>query len=165
MTNPIFLSKTAGREYFYIEQQGEFILYFVSGGKRNFITTLFTSLDSLIAYYLFLTEQDKVSSKVLVLACAILTSRQRPRSIESAIRKAYIVTGIKQGLKEGKVIFSFVKTDSTKRIAKGTNNLDMIPATKRPTGSSTKKSNPLQVRYYDLEKQSFRSFLASNILY
>lgn len=165
MTSSIFLSKTADREFYYMEQDNEFILYFIQDGHRNIITTLFTSLTDLISFYLFTTKQDTVNNKVLNLASVIITSRQRPRSIESAIRKAHIVFGVKEAMKKEEVIFSFVKTDSTKRIARGTNNLELIPTGKQPTKTSTKKVNPLQIRYYDLEKQSYRSFLASNILY
>ena len=167
MTNSIFLSKIAGREFFYIEQDGEFILYFLENGQRNFFSTgLFNSLESLISYYLFVTKQDSVNNKVLVLAVAIIESKSRPRSIESAIRKALIVFGVKEAMKKEEVIFSFVKVSTgEKRIARGTTNLDLIPADKRPTGSSTRKPNPLKISYFDIERNNYRSYLASNILY
>jgi len=153
------------REFYYLEQDGEFILYFLDADqKRNFYPTLFTSLESVIEFYLFATKQEVVTKKVLALASVIITSRQRPRSIESAIIKALKVLAIKEGMKEGEVIFSFCKTDGSKRIARGTTSLDLIPIEKHPKGSDRKR-NPLQIYFYDVQANAAKSFLASNILY
>jgi len=153
------------REFYYLEQDGEFILYFLQDGKRNFYPTLFTSLTDLIAYYLFATSQEVPAEKVLFLASVIITSRQRPRSIESAIIKALKVEAIREAMKEGTVIFSFCKTNGVKRVAKGTTNFNLIPTEKQPKGDSTRKKNPLQIYFYDVAANASKSFLASNIIY
>ena len=168
MTSPILLSldRLTEREFFYIEQEGEFILYFIDrAGKRNFYPTLFTSLESVIEFYLFVTKQEAVSDKVLSLACTIITSRQRPRSIESAIIKAFQVDAIQQAMKTETVNFCYLTTSGSKRQAKGSNCINLIPTDKIPTGDSSKKKNPLQIRYFDFERNAYRSFLASNIIY
>lgn len=62
----------------------------------------------------------------------------------------------------GEVEFSYQKKDGTIRNAKGTLNMTEIPAEHIPTGDYT--SNPLQFRYFDTEKQAWRSFKVENLI-
>ena len=69
-------------------------------------------------------------------------------------------------LKEGIVEFEFVKKDGTVRSAKGTLEPSLLPPAK-PAGDSEvapRKKNESIFVYYDLEKNSFRSFVKESFL-
>ena len=70
-------------------------------------------------------------------------------------------------LKEGIVEFEFIKKDGTVRSAKGTLEPSLLPPPK-PEGDSEvaapRKKNESVFVYYDLEKNSFRSFVKESFL-
>lgn len=70
-------------------------------------------------------------------------------------------------LKEGIVEFEFIKKDGTVRSAKGTLEPSLLPPAK-PAGDSEvaapRKKNENVFVYYDLEKNSFRSFVKASFL-
>ena len=69
-------------------------------------------------------------------------------------------------LKEGIVEFEFIKKDGTVRSAKGTLEPSLLPPPK-PAGDSEvapRKKNDNVFVYYDLEKNSFRSFVKESFL-
>lgn len=68
-------------------------------------------------------------------------------------------------LSHGKVYFSYYKVHYYTRAAVGTTNPELIPEDKLPKGtSSSRKANPGIVKYYDLEKQAWRSFVFENLI-
>lgn len=68
-------------------------------------------------------------------------------------------------LKEGIVEFEFIKKDGTVRNAKGTLDPTHLPPAKLVDGDSvTRKKNESIFVYYDLEKNSFRSFVKESFL-
>ena len=69
-------------------------------------------------------------------------------------------------LHEGIVEFEFIKKDGTVRSAKGTLESSLLPPAK-PAGDSEvtpRKKNDSVFVYYDLEKNSFRSFVKESFL-
>lgn len=69
-------------------------------------------------------------------------------------------------LKEGIVEFEFIKKDGTVRSAKGTLEPSLLPPAK-PAGDSEvapRKKNDSVFVYYDMEKNSFRSFVKTSFL-
>ncbi len=82
-----------------------------------------------------------------------------------AQRHAWKVQRIKEQLKTGTTSFAFVKK-STGQLSNrvGTTNLRTIPTDKHPNGRGTsKKINPLVIRFFDLDKKSWRSFSAETL--
>lgn len=73
------------------------------------------------------------------------------------------VQQIKETLKSGVVSFKYIKKDGTERIASGTRNMDFIKAQgAEPNGRGTEKIGV--ITYYDLEKESWRSFIADSFV-
>ena len=54
--------------------------------------------------------------------------------------------------------FKFTKKDGTEREARGTLMSDMIPESMQPSGTQTWESPEDIVKYYDLDKEGWRSF-------
>ena len=54
--------------------------------------------------------------------------------------------------------FKFTKKDGTEREARGTLNFDMIPAESTPKGTQTWKDPEDIIKYWDLDKEAWRSF-------
>lgn len=68
-------------------------------------------------------------------------------------------------LSQGKVYFGYYKVHYYTRAAVGTTNPELIPEDKLPKGTgSSRKANPGIVKYYDLEKQAWRSFVFENLI-
>lgn len=68
-------------------------------------------------------------------------------------------------LSHGKVYFGYYKVHYYTRAAVGTTNPELIPEDKLPKGTgSSRKANPGIVKYYDLEKQAWRSFVFENLI-
>lgn len=65
-------------------------------------------------------------------------------------------------LNEGRVTFTYRKSDGTTRKATGTTKTDLIPESAR---ASTDANTPTsaQVRYYDLDRNGWRSFVRANL--
>ena len=54
--------------------------------------------------------------------------------------------------------FKFQKKDRTEREARGTLNFDMIPKESTPKGTQTWEDPDDIVKYWDLDKEAWRSF-------
>ena len=68
-------------------------------------------------------------------------------------------------LHKGIVEFEFIKKDGTVRSAKGTLDPVHLPPAKPVDGDATpRKKNDSVFVYYDLEKNSFRSFVKASFL-
>lgn len=65
-------------------------------------------------------------------------------------------------LREGIVEFEFIKKDGSVRQAKGTLQAEYLPASKAD-GTSRKPSDNVMV-YFDMDKQSFRSFVKESFV-
>lgn len=65
-------------------------------------------------------------------------------------------------LREGIVEFEFIKKDGSVRQAKGTLQAEYLPAPKTD-GTSRKPSDNVMV-YFDMDKQSFRSFVKESFV-
>ena len=81
-------------------------------------------------------------SKVLTLAHAI---KKEGIAFGKAQRKAWVIIRLKAAMRAASVVFTFLKSDGTTRRAKGT-----LPAyTPSKTASKPRKTNPLQIKYFD----------------
>lgn len=68
-------------------------------------------------------------------------------------------------LRNGIVEFEFVKKDGTVRQAKGTLVAEHLPAPKADSDAKpARKTNENVLVYFDMEKQSFRSFVKSSFV-
>lgn len=67
-------------------------------------------------------------------------------------------------LRNGIVDFEFVKKDGTVRQAKGTLVAEHLPASKADSDAPARKTNENVLVYFDMEKQSFRSFVKSSFV-
>ena len=67
-------------------------------------------------------------------------------------------------LRNGIVDFEFVKKDGTVRQAKGTLVAEHLPAPKADSDAPARKTNENVLVYFDMEKQSFRSFVKSSFV-
>lgn len=65
-------------------------------------------------------------------------------------------------LREGIVDFEFIKKDGTVRSAKGTLLAEHLPAPK--ADSTSRKPNENVMVYFDMDKQSFRSFVKESFV-
>lgn len=70
---------------------------------------------------------------------------------------------IKKMLNQGEVKFVFTKKDGTEREARGTTNLGTIPEESHPKGTGADVVGD-QVRYFDLDKNAWRSFNFANFV-
>ena len=78
---------------------------------------------------------------------------------------------LREYLTHGVAEFTFIKQDGTERTARGTLNADIIPPSKAPTGkqqamidAGLAKQNYKSISYYDLDKETWRSFSVENLL-
>lgn len=70
---------------------------------------------------------------------------------------------IKETLSSGDVRFTYRKKDGTEREAYGTRNTDIITLNNAmPSGNGLEKNEV--IAYYDLEKESWRSFITENFI-
>ena len=67
-------------------------------------------------------------------------------------------------LHKGIVDFEFIKKDGSVRKAKGTLVAEHLPAPKADSDAPARKTNENVLVYFDMEKQSFRSFVKSSFL-
>ena len=67
-------------------------------------------------------------------------------------------------LRNGIVEFEFVKKDGTVRQAKGTLVAEHLPAPKADSDAPARKTKENVLVYFDMEKQSFRSFVKSSFV-
>lgn len=78
-----------------------------------------------------------------------------------ALRKAWQVLKLRAMMLAGKVEFAFRKTDGSIRKAIGTlHNINYTPAT-----GKVRREKPVdQICYFDVEKNSYRSFIAASLI-
>jgi hypothetical protein len=67
-------------------------------------------------------------------------------------------------LREGIVEFEFIKKDGSVRSAKGTLVAEHLPAPKADSDGTSRKPNENVMVYFDMEKQSFRSFVKESFV-
>lgn len=67
-------------------------------------------------------------------------------------------------LHEGIVNFEFVKKDGTVRSAKGTLLQEYLPTPNSDSDSTPRKKNENVMVYFDMEKNSFRSFVKESFV-
>lgn len=86
-------------------------------------------------------------------------------SWKDAFAFAIDALNIKEHLSKGVVNFSFAKVDTGEvREAKGTLELSAIPAELHPKGTGKHPETTNTVKYYDLDKQGWRSFDIANLI-
>ena len=81
-------------------------------------------------------------------------------TLSAAWLKAWTTIKLKKAMRAGTVEFTYTKKDGSARAAVGT--LSPALATYTPKGAARNYS-PLYVRYFDLEKQSYRQFAAASL--
>ena len=67
-------------------------------------------------------------------------------------------------LRKGIVDFEYIKKDGSVRQAKGTLLAEHLPAPKADSDAPARKTNENVLVYFDMEKQSFRSFVKSSFV-
>lgn len=67
-------------------------------------------------------------------------------------------------LREGIVEFEFIKKDGSVRSAKGTLVAEHLPAPKADSDGTSRKASENVMVYFDMEKQSFRSFVKESFV-
>lgn len=75
-----------------------------------------------------------------------------------------LVNGLKEELRKRKVKFKYIKKDGTEREAFGTLNSDIYGKENEPSGNSGRVVPENQVRYYDINSEGWRSFIAENLI-
>ena len=65
----------------------------------------------------------------------------------------------KRLLNEKTITFEYVKKDGSVRTAHGTTKLDVIPDEHHPKGTGDNIANPDVVKYFDMDKDGWRSFI------
>jgi len=150
----IYLNELSNRLYFYTPnfQLGYF-------ENANGATTLFTysqtftSYESLINFFLFVTNQDALAATLAVM----------PESLPFTLRyeKAVKVVLLKEQLQNGVVNFTYSKKEGATRPAVGT----LLPAyLPEPKKGKKKRPTPKHLlKYWDLEAGAYRQFIKANI--
>lgn len=88
---------------------------------------------------------------------------------ENKIKREDVPEVLRTALKAGKTNFVFIKKDGSRRAAVGTTNPDLIPldllgSQKTPEQSLEEQRSQGIVRYFDIEKEGWRSCKVENIL-
>lgn len=78
--------------------------------------------------------------------------------------KTTSVEELNKMLHEGIVEFEFIKKDGSVRQAKGTLLAEHLPAPKADSDGKTRKTNENVMVYFDMDKQSFRSFVKESFV-
>ena len=69
------------------------------------------------------------------------------------------IKDFKQMLRENfETKFKYTKKDGSEREARGTLNTDMVPESAQPKGTQSWETADDIVKYYDLDKEGWRSF-------
>ena len=86
-------------------------------------------------------------------------------SWSEALQRGWEMHYMKEMLAHGVVEFTFMKKDCTERLARGTNNMEIIPPSKEPTGrqqaaieADLAEPNYKSIAYFDLDKEAWRAF-------
>ena len=100
--------------------------------------------------------------KTLVMTMAHALCRKFSLTISEALRKAWKAVKLQAALHLGKVEFAYRKADGSIRKAVGTLKGGAFSYT--PSEGNSRVMPAWQIPYYDLEKMSFRSFTAINLI-
>ena len=84
------------------------------------------------------------------------------KNASEALQASWNRTKLLKKLLAGKVEFTFKKANGEIRKAIGTLNNQFFNYS--PTSNSRKKENPLVIKYWDLEKNAFRSFRIDRLI-
>lgn len=106
------------------------------------------------------TAANQMRSEVLTLAWAIKKQNQF-LGFGYCQKKAWEITKLKKALRTGVARFTFQKNDGEIREATGTLNADFFTYTSKV---SNRAELPCVIKYFDLEKNAFRSFRAERFL-
>lgn len=69
---------------------------------------------------------------------------------------------VKNLLRSGECSILYTKTNGEERTARGTTNLDLVPQDQHP--ASSEEDYGQQVRYFDLDKAGWRSFVLERMV-
>ena len=83
-----------------------------------------------------------------------------------AINKNNVADVLREKLLNGEVNFTFIKKDGSRRVAKGTLDLDRVPEQDKQFkgDGADKEPNPNLVSYYDIEKLGWRCCKTDSIV-
>jgi len=107
-------------------------------------------------------KQQISRSEVLTLAHSIRRQNQF-LTWGQCQAQAWKVVRLRSALRAGAARFSFQKTDGEVREAYGTTNAGLFQYQSKGTAADRAES-PCQIKYFDLEKNAWRSFRAERIL-
>ncbi len=105
--------------------------------------------------------QRELSVRTIITSGPTLTLNQR-RS--SALLDAWDLEHLRNAMRVSVVRFSYVKDNGDIREARGTLCFDLIPTENIPTGPRVQDDNYEVFRYYDLDRQAWRSFKVINYI-
>ena len=105
--------------------------------------------------------QRELSVRTIITSGPTLTLNQR-RS--SALLDAWNLEHLRTAMRVSVVRFSYVKDNGDIREARGTLCFDLIPTENIPTGPRVQDENYETFRYYDLDRQAWRSFKVINYI-
>lgn len=77
--------------------------------------------------------------------------------------KTKLVEELKSLMRKSVVKFTYLKKDGEERVACGTLDMEVIPEEAHPVGDSDRKVSDDVIRYYDVEKNGWRSFAIQNL--
>ena len=75
-----------------------------------------------------------------------------------------IVEKLKEMMRAGNVSFTYLKKDGTERHATGTLSTDIIPSENQPKSEGERNMSEDILRYYDVDKEGWRSCIKANIV-
>lgn len=98
------------------------------------------------------------SAYALKIAHAMQKTDLKNHPWKDLVRHAWYFVRFRKWLKEGIVVFSFIKLDGSIREARGTLHHMMIPIDDMPTSSENYEPNFVTMAFYDIDKKAWRSF-------
>ncbi len=104
--------------------------------------------------------KTNINSYVMHVAHTI--ARETPLPWSNAVRLAWGAKTLREALSNGVLVFTFIKSDGTRREAVGTTNTLLIPIDKRPKGVIGHEPNYGAIPFFDLELGEWRSFRVLN---
>lgn len=81
------------------------------------------------------------------------------------MKKINLSEAVVETLAKGPVEFAYRKKSGELRIAKGTTNLENIPAENHPTGSDRNIKRPDNKPYWDLNSEGWRAFNLGQVVW
>lgn len=91
--------------------------------------------------------------------------KQRNLTLSAAMKLAWKVYNLREKGLEGQVEFDYIKKSTGElRHAVGTFNLKQMPKDASTFSQNSSVYTPMQIRYYDIEKQGWRSCTEDNLI-